>query len=423
MIIQYLRSSIDTFWSNIKELANNLSIEGPALPQKCRVPKQLESGRGEQYTFSTAEGFYRCQYFEVFDNALAGLHERFDKESLHLSLEVKRFVVGEDLGEIVCHGSDDDSAVLNSQRDMILDIVQACQTFSSMRNVQYILSFCDACHTKLTGEAQAAARALSPEHMMDYPKLKAAILNRVGATPEGYRRKFREAHPRTIAHRLKDYALGWLNPDASTKARLVEVIVVEHFLECLAPAPRLWVQRQAPATLDRAVELAEQYQAAEPTPARLPGRIPALRRSRSGAFGVSASALGAALRRFVQRFCAWCLVLLHLGFGARRSTFRRSVHAPRRSTLGAHTRRSTLRRFDARYTYLDARCTYLAARCTHLNARRFGARRVDSSTLGARTSTLDASALDARCFDAWCSTHLRHSLTNARRRCRAFIAA
>ncbi|XP_058858926.1 SCAN domain-containing protein 1-like [Acipenser ruthenus] len=98
---------------------------------------------------------------------------------------------------------------------------------------------------QLTGEAQAAARTLSPERMMDYPALKAAILNRVGATPEGYRRKFREErfsaeeHPRTIAHRLKDYAMGWLNPDASTKARIVEVIVVERFLECLAPAPRL----------------------------------------------------------------------------------------------------------------------------------------------------------------------------------------
>ncbi|RXM99703.1 Zinc finger protein 197 [Acipenser ruthenus] len=81
-----------------------------------------------------------------------------------------------------------------------------------------------------------------------------------------------EEHPRTIAHRLNEYTMGWLKPDATTKARLAEVIVVEWFLECLAPEPQLWVQRQAPATLDRAVALAEQYQAAERTPARLPGR-------------------------------------------------------------------------------------------------------------------------------------------------------
>ncbi|MGH0175358.1 UNVERIFIED_CONTAM: hypothetical protein FKN15_070407 [Acipenser sinensis] len=131
---------------------------------------------------------------------------------------------------------------------------------------------------QLTGEAQAAARTLSPDRMMDYPTLKATILNRVGATPEGYQGRFREErfspeeHPRTTAHRLNEDARGWLRPDATTKARLVEVIMVERFLECLAPEPRLWVQRQAPATLDQAVALAEQYQAAEPTPARLPER-------------------------------------------------------------------------------------------------------------------------------------------------------
>ncbi|MGH0120275.1 UNVERIFIED_CONTAM: hypothetical protein FKN15_060683 [Acipenser sinensis] len=139
--IQYLRSSFDTFWSNIKEVANNLSIEGPVLPRKRRVPTRLESARGEQHTFSTAK--YRCQYFEVFDNALAGLLERFNQESLHLLLQVEKFVIGEDSGEIVCqfYGSDVDSAVLTSQHDMMLDIVQARQTFSGMRNLQYIVSF------------------------------------------------------------------------------------------------------------------------------------------------------------------------------------------------------------------------------------------------------------------------------------------
>ncbi|MGH0119229.1 UNVERIFIED_CONTAM: hypothetical protein FKN15_029598 [Acipenser sinensis] len=172
--------------------------------------------------------------------------------------------------------------------------------------------------------------------------------------------------------------------------------------------------------------------------------VPVIRRSRSGAFGVSTSALGAALRRSVQRFCAWCLVLctwdsmldarcMHLDarrfgasrLGARTSTLdsrcthldaRRSVHAPRRLTL---------RRFDARCTHLDDRrfgtrrsvhaprrstLRRFDARCTHLNARRFGA-----STLGACSSTLYASALrrsvhapqrsTLRRFDARC-THL-----------------
>ncbi|MGH0157089.1 UNVERIFIED_CONTAM: hypothetical protein FKN15_071879 [Acipenser sinensis] len=67
--------------------------------------------------------------------------------------------------------------------------------------------------------------------MMEYPMLKAAILTRVGATPEGFRKKFREEvfadteHPQAVAHCLKDYAMGWLNSDVNTKARLVEVTV------------------------------------------------------------------------------------------------------------------------------------------------------------------------------------------------------
>ncbi|MGH0144373.1 UNVERIFIED_CONTAM: hypothetical protein FKN15_034545 [Acipenser sinensis] len=95
--------------------------------------------------------------------------------------------------------------------------------------------------------------------------------------------------------------------------------------------------------------------------------VHAPRRSTLGA--CTSTALGAALQRFVQRFCAWCLVPRHLGFGARR--------------------------------------------CTHLDARRFGA-----STLSVRTSTLDASALNARRVDALTlgarTSMLRRSMLDAR---------
>ncbi|MGH0124317.1 UNVERIFIED_CONTAM: hypothetical protein FKN15_032631 [Acipenser sinensis] len=85
------------------------------------------------------------------------------------------------------------------------------------------------------------------------------------------------------------------------------------------------------------------------------------------------------------------------------STPRRSVHTPRCSVhaprrLGA--RRSALQRLDARCMLLNARRSVHApqrstlqrfdARCTHLDARRFGARRVDASTLGAHSSMLGA---------------------------------
>ncbi|MGH0146908.1 UNVERIFIED_CONTAM: hypothetical protein FKN15_043911 [Acipenser sinensis] len=155
-----------------------------------------------------------------------------------------------------------------------------------------------------------------------------------------------------------------------------------------------------------------------------------------------APALGAALLRFVQRFCAWCLVLCtwdsvldaprRSTLGARTSTLdasalRRSVHIHRRSaldawcldasTLGARTSTldaSALRRsvHIHRRSALDAWCldaSTLGARTSTLDASALDAWRIDASTLGARTSTLDASALRRSvhihrrsALDAWC---------------------
>ncbi|KAK6488856.1 SCAN domain-containing protein 1-like, partial [Huso huso] len=95
---------------------------------------------------------------------------------------------------------------------------------------------------QLTREAHAAAQTLSAEEVMVYATLKMAILNRVGATTEGYHRRLRERrlgeteHPCTLADRLHDYTMGWLDPDTNSKDRVVELVVMEQFLEALGPA-------------------------------------------------------------------------------------------------------------------------------------------------------------------------------------------
>ncbi|MGH0126564.1 UNVERIFIED_CONTAM: hypothetical protein FKN15_037854 [Acipenser sinensis] len=132
----------------------------------------------------------------------------------------------------------------------------------------------------------------------------------------------------------------------------------------------------------------------------------------------SASALCAALRRFVQRFGALCSASALCA--ALRRFVQRFGALCSASALGAWCLGTWDLVLDARCTHLDAlardtrrvdaQCTHLDARCTHLDARRFGARRVDASTLGARSSTLDArtstldartSTLDASALDAW----------------------
>ncbi|MGH0172593.1 UNVERIFIED_CONTAM: hypothetical protein FKN15_002835 [Acipenser sinensis] len=77
-------------------------------------------------------------------------------------------------------------------------------------------------------------------------------------------------HPRTLAHHLCNFAVGWLDPGTNSKNRVVELVVLEQFLEALGPVLGLWVQRQGPETLNEAVTMAERYQAAEPAPSSAP---------------------------------------------------------------------------------------------------------------------------------------------------------
>ncbi|MGH0118356.1 UNVERIFIED_CONTAM: hypothetical protein FKN15_047761 [Acipenser sinensis] len=53
-------------------------------------------------------------------------------------------------------------------------------------------------------------------------------------------------HPRTLAHCFCDYAVGWLDPCTNSKDRVVELVVLEQFLEALGPVLELWVWRQGP---------------------------------------------------------------------------------------------------------------------------------------------------------------------------------
>ncbi|KAK6491747.1 neurotrophin receptor-interacting factor-like protein, partial [Huso huso] len=109
----------------------------------------------------------------------------------------------------------------------------------------------------------SCCHTLSAEEVMVYATLKTAILNRVGATTEGFHQRLWEGrlgeteHPCTLAHRLHDYAVGWLDPGTNSKDWVAELVVMEQFLEALGPVLGLWVWRQGPRTLDKAVTMAE----------------------------------------------------------------------------------------------------------------------------------------------------------------------
>ncbi|XP_058841918.1 zinc finger protein 444-like [Acipenser ruthenus] len=118
----------------------------------------------------------------------------------------------------------------------------------------------------LTGEAQAAYRALSNVAAEDYPQVKAAILQRLNITPETHCRRFRTykrpegTRPRIAAQQLWDHLTRWLRPTERTTQQIMESVGVDQFLEVLEPETRAWVARHSLETMDKAVELAEAFE-------------------------------------------------------------------------------------------------------------------------------------------------------------------
>ena len=49
------------------------------IPRKRRAPKHIEIGEGECYHVDDVEDYYRVQYFEAIDLAIAGITNRFDQ--------------------------------------------------------------------------------------------------------------------------------------------------------------------------------------------------------------------------------------------------------------------------------------------------------------------------------------------------------
>ena len=53
--------------------------EEASLPRKCKAPRRLEVGKGENYHSATIEEHYRQKYFEALDLAITGIEERFNQ--------------------------------------------------------------------------------------------------------------------------------------------------------------------------------------------------------------------------------------------------------------------------------------------------------------------------------------------------------
>ncbi len=115
----------------------------------------------------------------------------------------------------------------------------------------------------LTGEAQLAARQLPVQNLLVYDDLKRAILQRVGQSPEQHRQRFRSlelgenGRPFVMAHQLRDACRRWLLAGEGGVDHVIDQVVLEQFIARLPKATAQWVQCHRPASLDLAIQLAE----------------------------------------------------------------------------------------------------------------------------------------------------------------------
>ncbi len=115
----------------------------------------------------------------------------------------------------------------------------------------------------LTGEAQLAAQQLPVQNLLVYDDLKRAILQRVGRSPEQHRQRFRslelgeKGRPFAMAHQLRDACRRWLLAGEGGVEQIIDRVVLEQFIARLPKKTAQWVQCHRPASLDLAIQLAE----------------------------------------------------------------------------------------------------------------------------------------------------------------------
>lgn len=131
-LVEQRANSFPEVWNEIVKGASDMNLTEPALPRVRRVPKKIDDG-SEVHKFSSAEDYYRKQFFEIIDNTISSLKERFDKATTSFFDKIENFLIKnadddetdvKNCNEIVEFYKDDlDAGRLLVHRNMLLDLM------------------------------------------------------------------------------------------------------------------------------------------------------------------------------------------------------------------------------------------------------------------------------------------------------------
>uniref|UniRef100_A0A452ICK2 SCAN box domain-containing protein n=1 Tax=Gopherus agassizii TaxID=38772 RepID=A0A452ICK2_9SAUR len=120
----------------------------------------------------------------------------------------------------------------------------------------------------MAGQAAAGGaegNAKFEDQARNYEVVKAAILDQEGLSVEKYQQKFRAVkwtgglQPQAFTQKLTDWATCWLRLDTQTVGEIMDVLILEQFLQGLPENIKVWVRRHQPNMVEAVVKLTEEY--------------------------------------------------------------------------------------------------------------------------------------------------------------------
>lgn len=132
-------SAFHAFYQSVVNGASDYT-EDPVLPRQRKVPKRVDDG-APSHAFSSAEDYYRQQYFEVLDILTEEMARRFDQATLSLLQDMERLLVDSCNGTSITpssqfkeiYGSDLKFDALTIQLSMLPDLVPQL-----MKNITWV---------------------------------------------------------------------------------------------------------------------------------------------------------------------------------------------------------------------------------------------------------------------------------------------
>ncbi|XP_069089406.1 uncharacterized protein [Pleurodeles waltl] len=116
-----------------------------------------------------------------------------------------------------------------------------------------------------SGHLRAMVQTLPPHISEDYDEFKDAILEHVGVSEDRYRKEFRSLtftageRPQAVAHKLSTLGRKWLKPGVRSPDEIVELIIVEQFIQILPDGAGEWLSHRPVSSLEATVQLLEEY--------------------------------------------------------------------------------------------------------------------------------------------------------------------